>query len=77
MERSNLWAPWRMTYIKGLSKEGQCFLCDVASAPQKDDENLVLWRTQKSIVIFNKFPYNNGHMLVAPLRHYAGLDEAA
>ena len=66
-----------MTYIKGLSKEGECFLCAAASAPEKDDENLVLWRTQKSIVVFNRFPYNNGHMLVAPLRHYAGLNEAA
>jgi ATP adenylyltransferase len=75
-ERKNLWAPWRMTYIKTLSKEGQCFICQNAANPQDDQENLVLWRTAGSLVMFNKFPYNNGHMLIAPTRHIAGMEEA-
>jgi ATP adenylyltransferase len=44
--------------------------------PQDDDENLVLWRIDKNIVILNRFPYNNGHLLIAPLRHIGGLEQA-
>jgi ATP adenylyltransferase len=76
LKRKNLWAPWRLTYIKTLSHKGGCFICDDLAAPDKDRENLVLWRTSSSVVIFNRFPYNNGHMLIAPLRHIAGFDEA-
>jgi ATP adenylyltransferase len=76
VERKNLWAPWRMTYIKALGKEGECFICANAAKPQEDQANLVLWRTDKSLVMFNKFPYNNGHMLIAPVRHIAGMEEA-
>jgi ATP adenylyltransferase len=65
-----------MTYIKTLSREGECFICANAAGPQNDRENLVLWRTALSLVIFNRFPYNNGHMLIAPVRHIAGLDQA-
>lgn len=75
MERKNLWAPWRMKYIKQLSKPTDCFLCDYLKTPEKDAQNHVLWRTDNSIVTFNRFPYNNGHLLVAPARHIASLDE--
>ena len=77
MERKNLWAPWRIKYIQGLPKQSDCFLCDYLSAPEKDRNNLVLWRTEHAIVVFNKFPYNNGHLLVAPTRHIATLDDAS
>ncbi|OHB56671.1 MAG: HIT family hydrolase, partial [Planctomycetes bacterium RBG_13_44_8b] len=42
---------------------------------QRDEDNFVLWRTDRSLVVLNKFPYNNGHLLLAPVRHIAGLDE--
>ncbi|MHC4960774.1 MAG: HIT family protein [Planctomycetota bacterium] len=77
MKRKNLWAPWRVKYIQGLSQESDCFLCDYYSAPQKDKENLLLWRTEHAFVVFNKFPYNNGHLLIAPVRHIASLDDAS
>ena len=77
MERKNLWAPWRIKYIQGLFNENSCFLCDYLSAPEKDCDNLVLWRTERAVVVFNKFPYNNGHLLVAPLRHIATLDDTS
>jgi ATP adenylyltransferase len=77
MKRENLWAPWRMKYIKQLSKPGECFLCDYLKSPEKDAENHVLWRTENSIVTFNRFPYNNGHLLIAPVRHIADLDDAS
>lgn len=77
LERRNLWAPWRIKYIQGLSKEGGCFLCDVLATPEKDVENHVLWRTEHAFVVFNKFPYNNGHLLIAPVRHIPDLEQAS
>jgi len=65
-----------MEYIRCLANPSACFLCDYVGAPDRDAENLVLWRTERSIVVFNRFPYNNGHMLIAPQRHIAELDEA-
>lgn len=76
MKRNNLWAPWRIKYIQGLSQKNDCFLCDYLSTPEKDTDNLLLWRTPHAFVVFNKFPYNNGHLLIAPVRHIASLDDA-
>lgn len=75
MEGKNLWAPWRIGYIKGLEKSDECFICHNLKNAE-DDKNLVLWRTASSIVILNRFPYNNGHLLIAPARHISGLEEA-
>lgn len=77
MKRNNLWAPWRVKYIQGLSQKSDCFLCDYLSTPDKDTDNLILWRTEHAFVVFNKFPYNNGHLLIAPNRHIASLDDAS
>ncbi len=90
MERRNLWAPWRLKYIQGLDKGtgpgkagkapadgAECFICHNLDNPQDDDNNLVLWRSTLSIVILNLFPYNNGHLLVAPARHFAELEQAS
>ena len=56
-----------------------CFLCQSAAnyADQKksDHQNLVVWRGDHIFVILNRFPYNNGHLLLAPYRHVAELDE--
>ena len=71
-----LWAPWRMDYI--LNKEGQpeqsddCVFC-VGPVSDTDAERLVLERGKHAFVIMNRFPYNNGHLLVAPYRHVADL----
>lgn len=77
MKRKNLWAPWRIKYVQGLSKSGECFICYNLRNSQEDDKNLVLWRTGLSIVILNQFPYNNGHLLITPIRHVAELSEAS
>lgn len=67
MER--LWAPWRMEFIRA-DTGGVCFLCEaVAAESDRDRELLVLARGAKSFVIMNRYPYNNGHLLVAPYRH--------
>jgi len=82
LERKNLWAPWRIKYVQGLSptaggSQAKCFICHDVQSPADDETNLVLWRTQQSIVILNRFPYNNGHLLIAPVRHIPDLDQAA
>lgn len=75
MKRFNLWAPWRIDYIKGLAQKHECFICANLKDSQADTENFVLWRTAASAVMFNRYPYNNGHLLLATVRHIAGLDE--
>ena len=72
-----LWAPWRIPYIRGLEKDDDCFLCYNLAHPEEDERNLVLWRTGRSIVVLNRFPYNNGHLLVAPARHIADFTETS
>jgi ATP adenylyltransferase len=64
-----LWAPWRIDYIKG-PKDAGCIFCD-ALAQSDDRATLVLHRGRTCFVILNKYPYNNGHLMVAPVRHTA------
>lgn len=73
----NLWAPWRLEYIEGLAEKSPsgCFLCDFRDAPADDIANRVVWRTPDMFVVMNRFPYTNGHLLVAPLAHEADLDD--
>ena len=74
MKVKNLWAPWRMEYIDLLADEDEgCFLCRAAETPGDDEANHVLWRTEHVLAIMNRFPYNNGHFLIAPLTHKAEL----
>jgi ATP adenylyltransferase len=63
-----LWAPWRMTYIHQVSQEEGCVFC---LNIREDDprEALVLADTGYSVVMLNKYPYTNGHLLLAPKRH--------
>jgi len=73
---TNLWAPWRIEYIQSLSGDGDsCFLCEYRDQPEKDAENLLLWRGKNCFAVMNRFPYTGGHMLVAPLEHLAGLED--
>jgi ATP adenylyltransferase len=68
-----LWAPWRMEYIGGEQRPG-CLFCRVIEHPDDPDAELVVWRPEGAIVILNKFPYNPGHAMVAPVAHVPGLD---
>lgn len=76
-----LWAPWRMEYI-GREAEPGCLFCRAGVPGGADNETFVLWRGRLTFVILNRFPYTNGHMMVAPYRHAGSLatlekDEAA
>jgi len=85
-----LWAPWRLSYIKGNDDtavlpdpdrwrpgaDKSCFLCRAAALPESYDRDLgVVARTDQSVVILNRYPYTNGHLLIAPLQHQATLPE--
>nr|WP_241654018.1 HIT domain-containing protein [Geovibrio thiophilus] len=67
-QKERLWAPWRMSYISGLGKTESCIFCDKPSEDE-DKKNLILHRGKKAFVIMNLFPYNNGHLMVAPYKH--------
>jgi ATP adenylyltransferase len=72
-----LWAPWRLAYVaaaKPPSNEDPCFICQ-GLADQDDRRNLIVLRTPLSVVLLNRFPYNNGHLLVAPRAHKGELAE--
>jgi ATP adenylyltransferase len=74
----SLYAPWRLDYIKTVSDgPKECFLCDAAKNPGQDGGNLVLARTPLCLLMLNKYPYVNGHLLAAPYRHAPTLVECA
>jgi ATP adenylyltransferase len=70
-----IWAPWRMKYIESTKPEG-CILCE-KPAEDKDAENYILYRGERNFIILNGYPYNPGHLMVAPYRHVASTDELA
>ena len=72
-----LWAPWRLAYVaaaKPPQAGDSCFICQ-GLARDDDRSSLIVLRTPLSVVLLNRFPYNNGHLLVAPLAHKGRLDE--
>ena len=83
MQHGNLWAPWRIGYLRGDDRPPQrggdanrCFLCDAAGAGLDDDtrrERLVLVRDERGVLLMNRYPYTNGHLLAAPHDHVGDL----
>lgn len=69
----NLWAPWRMSYILEEDKPEGCIFCMATDGQGAD--GLVLGVGRLSLVMMNKYPYNNGHLLVAPKRHLPNMDD--
>ncbi len=64
-----IWCPWRIEYIRAPKVEG-CVLCDLPSnAPDQDPTNLILYRGKHVYVMINRYPYNNGHLMVVPYTH--------
>ena len=73
MSRDVLWAPWRLDYILG-PKPDECVFC-IPQHTDEDRERLILARAKHCFVIMNKFPYNNGHLMVTPYRHVSTLTD--
>ena len=67
-----LWTPWRLAYVTDASREVPgCIFC--AAVALLEREPLVVHVGARAIVILNKFPYNNGHLMVVPIRHVGRL----
>lgn len=69
-----LWAPWRMRYIEKPEGAEPCIFCRFPSE-ENDEKNLVLFRGEHGFLVLNAFPYSNGHLMVAPYRHTADLND--
>ena len=69
-----LWAPWRMDYILSNDKGEGCIFCPGDDRGQ-DEERLILYAGSLSMVMMNRFPYINGHLLVAPIRHIPDMEQ--
>lgn len=83
MAKEQLWAPWRLPYIVNKDDAAPvaepaapaCFLCRYAAQPERDAQNFVIGRGDWTLTVLNRFPYNNGHLLVAPRAHKAELSD--
>lgn len=74
----HLWTPWRSAYIKAEKDYSRCVFCDAASATN-DEDALVVYRADLNFILLNRYPYTNGHLMIAPYVHASrlqALDEA-
>lgn len=72
-----LFSPWRLRYVtSGRKRDRGCVFCSAARG-REDRANLVLFRGRGNFVILNKYPYNNGHLMIVPFAHHPSLREAA
>jgi len=71
MKMDRLWAPWRIKYIKN-KKGKKCIFCESVKDKRK---NYVILKTSHSVAMLNTFPYNNGHIMVSPIEHKAGISQ--
>jgi ATP adenylyltransferase len=65
-----LWAPWRDNYIRTNKKKKGCIFCQAA---KKNSYEYIIFKTKKSVCLLNIYPYNNGHILISPLRHFSDI----
>lgn len=75
-----MFSPWRSEYIDSFKNEAEgireeCFLCGAAANSKDDEKRLVVARFEYNFVVLNRYPYNSGHLLVAPYRHVGLLEE--
>jgi ATP adenylyltransferase len=73
-----LWAGWRAAYVTGAATTppggpDECLFCGLAKAP--DDEAFVVARDELAFAVLNAYPYTSGHLMIAPLRHEAELED--
>ncbi|EDY35020.1 histidine triad domain protein [Aciduliprofundum boonei T469] len=68
-----LWAPWRIEYIR-MEKMDECIFCKFPEE-EDDEKNLILYRGKHAFVIMNNYPYNPGHVMVAPYRHVGEIED--
>lgn len=65
-----LWAPWRLQYVANQPpKKAGCFFCTAFNERGRESENLLLKRGKKAFIMLNRYPYSNGHLMIAPVVH--------
>jgi len=74
-----LWSPWRSSYIDSFKQEHlhgaeECFFCDAVADEKSPEKHLLLYCNAHGIIMMNKYPYNNGHLLVAPKLHTSDIN---
>lgn len=71
MDQQSLWAPWRLEYVTNVDKDKSeaCFLCEAWAKPDQAEQRLVVWRNDFGMILLNRYPYTNGHLLVAMKEH--------
>ena len=70
-----LWSPWRMAYVTGSKRSSGCVFCIPAQPDRAEDEQRhIVYRGAHAFIILNLYPYNPGHLLIAPYRHTADLE---
>jgi len=62
-----LWAPWRMAYVEKARPSG-CLFCEIPGSGD-DEKDLLLYRGKSVFILMNLYPYNPGHLMIAPYRH--------
>ncbi len=73
LQMNRLWAPWRMEYIQ-MNKDTGCVFC-MKSKSIDDESNLILYRGNESFILFNLYPYTNGHLMISPYKHTSDTNE--
>ncbi len=73
---NHLWTPWRSKYIQEKKDKGRCIFCE-AAASSEDRENLVVFRGRFCFVMLNRYPYTNGHVMIAPYEHVSRLNQSS
>jgi len=69
-----LWAPWRLAFIERVPHGSGCIFCEKPALKQ-DGRSFILRRGRHAYVLMNIYPYNNGHLLIAPYRHIAAIEQ--
>src|SRR4051812_39920390 len=69
----HLWSPWRFRYVSTAAPEQECIFC-AKSAEAEDRKNLIVYRAKYTFALLNLYPYSAGHLMVAPYRHVATLE---
>jgi ATP adenylyltransferase len=69
-----LWAPWRMPYIRQSAPEPGCVFC-ARAAEDRDVDNHIVYRGPQTFVMLNLYPYNSGHLMVIPYLHAGRLEQ--
>jgi len=73
-----MWSPWRSEYVEGAARrtpsDAEPSLFKQLEQEGQDEANLILWRGEHVFVIMNRYPYNNGHLLIVPYREVQAYD---